>query len=103
MEHGIRALDWGGLALLAAVWISTAPLQVPCHRKLACGLDSDIARRLVATNRIRTAGWTLRLLVALTLMGAPRPEPEPARTTDQPPAERLSHHSNVGASFASRF
>ena len=63
-----RALAWGGLALLAVVWMSTALLQVPCHRKLARGLDSDIARRLVATNWIRTVCWSLRLLVALALL-----------------------------------
>ena len=57
-----------GLALLAAVWMSTALLQVPCHRKLAHGFDSDIVRRLVATNWIRTVCWTLRLLVALALL-----------------------------------
>jgi hypothetical protein len=63
-----RVLAWSGLALLAAVWMSTALLQVPCHRKLARGFDSDVARRLVATNWIRTVCWSLRLLVALTLL-----------------------------------
>jgi hypothetical protein len=62
-----RVLAWAGLALLAAVWISTALLQVPCHRRLAHGFDADVVRRLVATNWIRTVCWTLRLLVALAL------------------------------------
>jgi hypothetical protein len=64
-----RALAWSGLALLAAVWMSTALLQVPCHRKLAHGFDPDVARRLVATNWIRTVCWSLRLLVAVALLG----------------------------------
>jgi hypothetical protein len=37
-----------GLVLLAAIWISTAVLQVPCHRKLTAGYDPAAARRLVA-------------------------------------------------------
>ena len=57
-----------GLALLAAVWMSTALLQVPCHRKLARGFDPDVARRLVSSNWIRTVCWSLRLLVALGLL-----------------------------------
>ena len=63
-----RALAWGGLALLAVVWMSTALLQVPCHRRLARGFDADVARRLVATNWIRTVCWSLRLFVALALL-----------------------------------
>lgn len=63
-----RVLAWSGLALLAAVWMSTARLQVPCHRKLARGFDADVARRLVATNWIRTVCWSLRLLIALGLL-----------------------------------
>jgi hypothetical protein len=63
-----RALAWSGLALLAAVWMSTAVFQVPCHRKLAHGFDKDVARRLVGTNWIRTVGWSLRLVVAFALL-----------------------------------
>jgi hypothetical protein len=48
--------------------MSTARLQVPCHRKLARGFDADVARRLVATNWIRTVCWSLRLLIALGLL-----------------------------------
>ena len=63
-----RALAWVGLALLAVVWMSTALLQVPCHRRLARGFDQGTLRRLVATNWIRTVCWSLRLAVALALL-----------------------------------
>jgi hypothetical protein len=43
-------------------------LQVPCHRTLERGFDPAVARRLVATNWIRTVCWSLRLLVALALL-----------------------------------
>ena len=35
-------------------------------------IDSEIVRRLVATNWIRTACWSLRLSVALALLVSPR-------------------------------
>ncbi len=53
-----------GLGLLAVVWLSTACLQVPCHRQLESGFDAGIHRRLVATNWIRTVCWSLRAVLA---------------------------------------
>jgi hypothetical protein len=55
--------------LLLAVWGSTFLLQVPCHERLSAGWDEAVHARLVATNWIRTAGWTLRL-VLLALLAA---------------------------------
>ena len=55
---------WCGLGLLAAVWASTAVLQVPAHRTLGGGFDAATVRRLVGTNWVRTAGWTARGLLA---------------------------------------
>lgn len=51
------------MALLGLVWLSTFLLQVPCHRALLAGWSDRAHRRLVATNWIRTAGWTLRSLI----------------------------------------
>lgn len=64
-------LTWSGIALLAVAWLSTAFLQVPLHRRLERGFDPDAARRLVATNWIRTVAWTARTAVALALLRAP--------------------------------
>ena len=47
-------------ALLGVVWVSTFTLQVPAHRALLQGWNEVAHRRLVLTNWIRTAGWTLR-------------------------------------------
>lgn len=58
-----------GAVLLAGIWLSTAALQVPCHRRLAGGWDAAVAARLVATNWIRTAAWTARGLLAMALLG----------------------------------
>lgn len=57
-----------GLGLLAMIWFSTAVLQVPCHRRLERGYDSEVIRRLVATNWLRTVAWTARAVIALLLL-----------------------------------
>lgn len=59
----------GGL-LLVSIWLSTALIQVPLHRQLANGFDRRAARRLVSTNRWRTAAWTVRSALALQLLRA---------------------------------
>ncbi len=56
---------WLAAALLAAVWASTAILQVPQHRRLERGFDAEAHRRLVRTNWIRVAGWSFRALLLL--------------------------------------
>ena len=47
-------------ALLGGVWLSTFTLQVPAHRALLQGWSEPVHQRLVLTNWIRTAAWTLR-------------------------------------------
>lgn len=62
-------LAWLGLLLLAVIWLSTALLQVPAHRRLERGFMASAHRRLVLTNWIRTAAWSGRGVVALLLLG----------------------------------
>ena len=64
----LLALAWIGLALLALVWLSTAGLQVPCHRMLSRAFDPAAAARLCDTNWIRTFGWTARLVLAAAML-----------------------------------
>ena len=59
---------WAGLVLLAGVWLSTAFLQVPEHRRLARGFDAASHRRLVLGNALRTALWTARAVLASTFL-----------------------------------
>ena len=64
--QGVTAWQiWAGLFLLAAVWLSTALVQVPCHTILTNGFDADVHRRLVRTNWVRTIAWSLRGLLLL--------------------------------------
>ncbi len=63
-----RTLAAVGLLLLVTIWLSTFFVQVPCHRALERGFDARVHRRLVSSNWIRTAGWSLRAAVALWLL-----------------------------------
>jgi hypothetical protein len=56
---------WAGVGLLAVVWLMTACVQIPCHNRLARGFDPAVHRRLVTTNWVRTAAWSLRGLLVL--------------------------------------
>ena len=62
------AIAWVGAAMVAALWLSTFAVQVPCHAKLSEGFDQQAWRRLVATNWLRTALWSARVAVALLLL-----------------------------------
>ena len=46
--------------LVFIVWLSTAVPQVPIHNQLKTGKDAKRIQRLVATNWIRTAAWSLK-------------------------------------------
>lgn len=47
------------IALIAAVWSVTGLVSVPLHRRLSGGYDERAVDRLVASNWLRTAGWSL--------------------------------------------
>jgi len=59
-------LAWIGMGLIFLIWLSTAILQVPLHRKLELGgYDASVIRRLVATNWVRTLAWSARAVLVL--------------------------------------
>jgi hypothetical protein len=62
------SLAISGLALLLVVWLSTALVQVPLHRRLSVGFDAKASRALVRSNWIRTLGWSARSAIALALL-----------------------------------
>lgn len=57
-----------GFMLVVVIWMSTALLQVPCHDRLVTGFQSDAHWRLVASNWIRTATWSLRGCLTLWMV-----------------------------------
>jgi hypothetical protein len=56
---------WLGLTLLGASWLSTAFIQVPCHMFLSKAFDPIVHQRLVLTNWLRTAVWSLHGVLVL--------------------------------------
>ncbi|AMV33946.1 hypothetical protein VN12_17585 [Pirellula sp. SH-Sr6A] len=59
---------WLGGVLLVTIWVSTFLLQMPYYERLSQGFDSVIHRRLVLTNWIRTGVWTIRGMLALSMV-----------------------------------
>ena len=57
----------GGLVLMK-IHLSTIFLQVPLHKKLSQGYEREVVRKLVATNWVRTIGWTIRAAIALAIV-----------------------------------
>ena len=62
-------LLWIGLGLIGVVWLSTAFVQVPAHRRLERGWDASAHRALVLSNWIRTVAWTTRGIIVLWILG----------------------------------
>ncbi|MBA3423250.1 MAG: hypothetical protein ACR2HO_10845 [Rubrobacteraceae bacterium] len=59
---------WGGVFLLAGVWLSTALLQAPRHRVLGLDFDVSAHRFLVLSNWLRTVLWSARGLLVLWMV-----------------------------------
>ena len=57
----------GGLVLMK-IHLSTIFLQVPLHKKLSQGYEREVVRKLVATNWVRTIGWTIRAAIAVAIV-----------------------------------
>lgn len=54
--------------VLAALWLATGLFYAPLHGRLARGRDIELIRLLVRTNWGRTAGWTVRGLLAAAIL-----------------------------------
>ncbi len=58
-----------GLAMVVLLWLSTAFMQVPQHRKLEGGFDPAAHRLLVKSNWLRTVLWSLRGGLVIWMVG----------------------------------
>ena len=65
VDKGLLVL---GAILLLPIWLSTALLQVPAHRRLSAGFDDRVASRLIETNWLRTALWSARAALILVVL-----------------------------------
>jgi hypothetical protein len=59
-----------GLALVIAIWVSTAVAQGPMHARLVDGFDAALHRALVRTNWVRTIAWTARGGIAAAMVAS---------------------------------
>jgi hypothetical protein len=57
------AILWTNLVMLLLIWLSTACLQGPCHKRLTGGFDARLIEQLVRGNWLRTALWTGRAVL----------------------------------------
>lgn len=57
-----------GLALVAAVWISTFAFQVPAHNALSEGYSEERIRSLVNHNWFRTTAWTIKGAIGIYVL-----------------------------------
>ncbi len=64
------ATAWAALFVLGIVHGCTVLFSVPAHQRLGRGFDSATHKRLLLTNWIRTAGWTVRTLLAMWMVVA---------------------------------
>ena len=62
------SVAWLGLGILVIIWVSTFAVQVPQHRLLARGFQDVAHGRLVASNWVRTVGWTARSVLLLMVL-----------------------------------
>ena len=59
---------WSGLGLLGVIWASTAFWQVPLHLRILNNGSAEDVGRLVRSNWLRTAGWSLRATLSLAML-----------------------------------
>ena len=57
-----------GLILVGILWLSTFLVQVPCHRALEKSFDVRVIQRLIRTNWLRTALWSVRAVLSLWMI-----------------------------------
>jgi hypothetical protein len=57
-----------GLILVIAIWISTFILQAPLHQQLQQQHSTENITKLIASNRIRTALWTIKSLIGVYIV-----------------------------------
>ena len=70
LDGGLGRWDvWLNLALLAVIWVTTAALSMPAHRRLGAGFNAATHRRLIASNLIRTAVWSVRAVLVCSMLG----------------------------------
>lgn len=67
-QQSYNPLLWWNIILLIIIWLSTFLIQSPLHGKLGNEYKTEWHRKLLNTNWIRTATWTIRSLILLSML-----------------------------------
>lgn len=59
-----------GGTVLAVIWMTTALVQVPLHRRLQERYDPSVVAKLVKSNWLRTGLWTVRGVLVTAMLVA---------------------------------
>jgi hypothetical protein len=62
------ALSASGMSLLTTIWLVTAFVQMPLHKRLGSYWSDSAIHRLIRGNWIRTLLWSMRGSIALALI-----------------------------------
>lgn len=66
--EGWAWLAWTGLGLVGVNALTTGLVQGPLHSRLERGFDPALHKRLMTSNWVRTAAWTLRGAITLIML-----------------------------------
>lgn len=66
--HLESAVSYVSLALVIALWITTALVQIPLHNRLARGYDVPTIQKLVTSNWLRTVLWSTRTVLLIYIV-----------------------------------
>lgn len=55
--------SYAALGCEVVAWVVTFSLSVPAHNRLASAADPQTIALLISTNWLRTAAWTIKLLI----------------------------------------
>jgi len=58
---------WVLLALVIGVWMATALMAMPLHKKLAAGKDKAVIMKLIRANGLRTFLWSVKAMWLLAI------------------------------------
>ncbi|MFZ9040940.1 MAG: hypothetical protein ACO225_04605 [Ilumatobacteraceae bacterium] len=71
VDTGVSSWLWlSGGVVLVVLWVSTGAFYAPLHGRLSTGFDARLHRRLVMSNWVRTVLWSVRGVLAVSMLVA---------------------------------
>ena len=67
LENSIQILFLVNFIIVLLIWLSTFMIQVPFHKILSKGKDSNIISKLTLSNWLRTFLWTIKSILMVMI------------------------------------